>query len=41
MTSMRARSLDDYEHNRKPVQGDHKDTMNKMFDDRADKQESS
>ena len=39
--SMRARKLDEYDDKRGGAfQGDHKDTMNKMFDNKADKQEN-
>ena len=39
--SMRARKLDDYDDKRGIQQGDHKDTMNAMFDNKAEKQESA
>ena len=35
--SMRARKLDDYDDKRGQVQGEFKDTANKMFDNKADK----
>ena len=37
--SMRARRLDEYDDKRAiPTHGDHKDTMGRMFDNKAEKQ---
>ena len=38
--SMRARKLDDYDDKSGQTHGDFKDTANKMFDNKADKQQN-